>query len=87
VQVAEGELVFSFDRADRSETPDLSLVVEAGGTLASWPELFRIGATSALSSPGVTVVEHGESADTVTVRIPRGSAGAKFVRLRVVFAP
>jgi len=82
-----GDLVFSFDRADRSESPDLTILVEAGTRLGTWPEVFTVGSTSALSSPGVTVVENGDSADTVTVRIPRGSAGSKFARLRAVLAP
>jgi autotransporter-associated beta strand protein len=85
--VSPGELTFRFERADSSESADLSLVVEAGSTLGLWPEVYTIGASSALSSPGVAIAENGAAPDTVTVTIPKGSAATKFARLKVVVTP
>ena len=87
VAVSPGALTFTFERADSSESPDLELVVEAGSTLGLWPEVFAIGATGALSSPGVSIAENGAAPDTVTVTIPKGAAASKFARLRVVVTP
>ena len=80
-------LVFTFDRADSSETSDITLVVEAGVTLGTWPESFTIGATTGNSSPGVVIQENSGSPDNVTVTIPMGGAPAKFSRLRAVLNP
>ena len=80
-------LVFTFDRADSSETSDITLVVEAGATLGTWPESFTIGASTATSSPGVEILENGSSPDRITVTIPQGGVSAKFARLRVTISP
>ena len=56
-------LVFTFDRVDASETSDITLIVEAGTTLGTWPETFAIGATTAASSPGVDVQENEAASD------------------------
>ena len=83
VTTSGGNLVFTFQRVDASETADISLVVEAGSDLATWPETYTIspGAPSA----GVSSQENGSAPDTITVTIPQNTA--KFARLRVIVSP
>jgi hypothetical protein len=83
VAISGGNMLFTFLRADASETPEVSLAVESSIDLIHWPTVFAIGSTTAASSPGVTVVENGTSPDTITVAIPLGTDKAKFARLRV----
>lgn len=86
-QKSGGDLIFTFSRADESETSDITLTVEAGNTLGSWSQVFNVGATTAASSAGVAVTENGAAADTVTVTIPTSAATKLFARLKVVVAP
>ena len=81
------DLVFTFSRVDSSETGDLTLTVQAGTTLALWPEVFAIGADNAGSSAGVNIVENAGAADTITVTIPKAGEFKKFARLNAVIAP
>lgn len=85
--VSGNDLVFTFPRVDSSETPDLTLTVEAGTTLAAWPEVFVIGANNATSTPGVDIQENDAAADTVTVTIPKAGELKKFARLKATIAP
>lgn len=80
------EFILSFNRDDASETPDVSLAVEVGNALASWPQVFNIGADNAGSSAGVNVVENGENPDTITVTVPTAGADRLFGRLKVTVA-
>jgi autotransporter-associated beta strand protein len=77
------DLVFTFSRDDRSETADLTLSVEAGGTLQAWPQVFTIKDTSANSSPGVSITENADAADTISVTIPKNGAEKLFARIKV----
>ena len=86
-QLSGNDLVFTFPRVDSSETADLTLAVEAGTTLAAWPEVFVIGADNASSSPGVNIEENGAAADTITVTIPKAGELKKFARLKPTVAP
>jgi fibronectin-binding autotransporter adhesin len=76
-------LVFTFNRSDDSETSDIALSVEAGATLATWPQAFNIGSTTATSSAGVVVTENDDAPDTVTVTIPAGASTTLFARIKV----
>lgn len=80
-------MLFTFARDDASETPDVTLTVEAGTDLVTWPAVFTIGPTTVASSPGVSISENGTAPDTITVAIPIGSDKAKFARLKVTIAP
>ncbi|MCB1131330.1 MAG: hypothetical protein KDN05_09380, partial [Verrucomicrobiae bacterium] len=77
---------FHFTRRDAAEVSGISVVVEAGGDLQSWPQTFMIGADSASSSPGVEISENGDADDTITVTIPIAESRL-FVRLRASWAP
>lgn len=79
-----GDFVFTFNRDDRSETADLTLSVEAGGTLQAWPQVFTVKDTSANSSPGVSITENADAADTISVTIPKNGAEKLFARIKVV---
>ncbi len=67
-----------------AETPDVTLLVEAGPSLGNWPNSYLIGATTGTSAAGVEVLENGGGPDLITVEIPRNSNGAKFARLKVI---
>lgn len=85
--ISGGNLVFTFNRVDSSETPDVSLVVQTSTNLADWATQpsYTIGADTASSTLGVTVAENGAAADTITVKIPVATKG--FARLRVITTP
>jgi autotransporter-associated beta strand protein len=84
VTVSGGNLIFSFQRAEDSKTADVTLLVEAGSNMTTWPDVFTI--SPGPPSPGVSIVETPGSPDAVTVIIPQGNAAAKFARLRVFVA-
>lgn len=77
---AGDDLVFTFNRSDSSETPDVSVSVEYGTNLAGWTSV-PIGATS---DGIVTVEENGTDPDLITVTIPKNGDPAKFARLKVI---
>ena len=87
VAISNGNLVFTFDRVDASETSDITLVVEAGSDLATWPEVFSVGATTATSSSGVDIQENAAAPDTISVTVPNIGAASKFARLRALVNP
>jgi hypothetical protein len=82
-----GSMFFTFPRLDASETSDMTLTVESGTDLVTWPDVFTIGPNSTASSPGVTILENGAAPDTISVAIPLGTDKAKFARLKVTVAP
>lgn len=82
----ENNLLITFERDDRSKTSDIVVTVEAGGDLLTWPSVYQIGASTAESSPGVTVEENGAAADSITVTIPKDGEESLFARIRVSVA-
>jgi hypothetical protein len=85
--VSGGNMVFTFLRDDASETPDVTLTVEAATNLATWPGVFLIGPDTATSGPGVSVTENGTAPDTITLINPNGNDKVKYARLKVTIAP
>lgn len=83
ITTSGGNLVFTFNRVDLSETADISLVVEAGSDLATWPQTYII--SPGVPSAGLSIQENGTAPDTITVSIPQNTA--KFARLRVTISP
>ncbi len=65
----------------------MTLTVETGADLLTWPAVFTIGPNTAASSPGVNVTENGTAPDTITVAIPQGKATRIFARLKVTIIP
>jgi hypothetical protein len=81
-------LIFTFQRDDRAKTTDITVTVEAGSKLATWPSVHTIGADTASSSSTVAITNDGDSGpDTVTVTIPTLGATEFFARLKVVGNP
>lgn len=81
------DLVITFPRDDSSETDDVTLVVEVGTTLDSWPTVLAVGADTGSSGSGVEVTENGAAPDIITVIIPKDGSPAKFARLKVTITP
>jgi hypothetical protein len=80
-------MLVSFFRVDSSETPDITLTVSTGTDLVSWPQKFNIGATTATSTPGVTIMENGSNPDLITVTLPSGQGASRFARMEITVAP
>ena len=82
-------MVVTFRRAQSSIDPKTAVAVQVGTSLAAWPDSYPVSDAAAASNPGVTVVKNSPAigTDTVTLRLPRGSDRAQFVRLRVVVTP
>lgn len=83
-------LIFTFQRDDRAKAANsgITVTVEAGTDLATWPQVFTVGNDTAGSSPGVVISNDGDAnPDTVTVTIPKNSAAAKFAHLKVTGTP
>lgn len=76
-------LTVVFTRSERAKTADITLSVEAGETLAAWPQSYLVAQDTATSSPGVTVAANDDGSDTVTVTIPKNGAAALFARVKV----
>lgn len=77
-----GSSVFTFSRADESESTSIKLNVQVGTDLVSWPIVYQIGQDTASSSPGVNVIENGAEPDTISVVLPPHRA-RQFAQLRV----
>jgi autotransporter-associated beta strand protein len=80
--IVGSDLVFSYNRADASES-DTVQTVEISTDLTNWTTFATPGATSAGT---VTVTENGTDPDNVSVAIPltNASNGKLFARLKVV---
>lgn len=81
--VSGGNLVFTFVRDQDSKTPDTTVVIEVGTTLAAWPATYTVGNDTAGSSAGVTVTDNGNGTDTVTLTVTQAPDAKKFARLKV----
>lgn len=79
-----GNLVFTFKRIQSSKTPDTSVSIDVGTTLASWTSSYIVGNDTASSStPFVTVTDNGDGYDNVTLTIAQAPDAKKFARLKV----
>ncbi len=80
-----GNLVFSFKRDQASIDGTTVVTIDVGTTLASWPVSYVVGADTAGSSAGVTVVKDSPTAgtDTVTLTVTQAPDAKKFARLNV----
>jgi autotransporter-associated beta strand protein len=88
--VSGGNLVFTFQRDDRARgsSAGVTIMVEAGPDLSSWPSVFSVATDTAGSTFGVTISNDTDSnPDTVTVTIPTDGAPEFFARLKVVETP
>jgi hypothetical protein len=83
-----GGIIFSFKRNQESIDANTAVVIETGTTLGSWPDSYVVGATTAASTAGVTVLKDtpASGTDTITLTLEQ-SPGAMFARLKVSQEP
>jgi hypothetical protein len=76
--VSGGNFSVSFVRVQSSKTPDVSVTIEVGTNLQTWPLSFNVA-----TAPQVTTQDHGDGTETVTLTIPMAPDARKFARLGV----
>ncbi len=81
------DIIFTFVRDRASIDPSVSVAIEVGTDLDNWPLVHSVGADTASSSAGVTVIDNGDNTDTITLAIPREFNPRKFARLKVGISP
>ena len=86
VSASATDLVFTFKRIQTSETPDTSVFVEVGTTLAAWTDSYPVPNAPGIYPIGtatVTVADNGDGFDLVTLTVAKGLDTKKFARLVV----
>ncbi len=86
ITVSATDLVFTFKRIQTSETPDTSVSVEVGTTLAAWTNSYPVPNAPGIyptATATVTVVDNGDGFDLVTLTVAKGLDTKKFARLVV----
>lgn len=78
-----GNMTFTFMRDRDSIDPSVSVAIEVGTDLATWPDVFTVGTDTATSTPGVTVTDNRDGTDTITLAVPQALDTEKFARLKV----
>jgi autotransporter-associated beta strand protein len=83
-----GNMLFSFKRKRTSLDGSTTVAIEVGTALDAWPNTFNVGTTTALSTPGVTVLEDSPTGfDTITLSVTQAPDPKKFGRLKVTVTP
>jgi autotransporter-associated beta strand protein len=83
-----GNMLFSFKRKRTSIDGSTTVAIEVGTALDAWPNTFNVGTTTALSTPGVTVLEDSPTGfDTITLSVTQAPDPKKFGRLKVTVTP
>jgi autotransporter-associated beta strand protein len=86
--ISGSNLVFTFQRNVDSIDGSTLLRIQVGTTLSEWSAVYNVGANTAGSSAGVTVIEDSSPGfDTITLTVPMGSDQKKFARLNVEVTP
>jgi autotransporter-associated beta strand protein len=81
-------ILFSFKRDQASINTNTTVTIETGTLLHTWPDSHSVGADTATSSDGVTVLKGVPAGfDTVTLSVPRSPDLQKFFRMKVIIAP
>lgn len=81
------DMTFTFVRDQASIDPGVSVEIEVGTDLVTWPNVYTVGAATVGSSPGVTVTDNGDGTDIITLTLVREPDPKKFARLVVVITP
>ncbi len=88
ISTSGGNVLFTFQRAQASINASTALTIQVGSTLLTWPDNYIVGADTATSSAGVTVLKGVPAGfDTVTLSIPKAPDAQKFIRLKVSMTP
>ena len=80
-------MTFTFIRDQASVDASVTLEIEVGTDLVSWPDVYTVGADTAGSTAGVTVTDNNDGTDTITLSVTRAPETARFARLKVGIAP
>jgi hypothetical protein len=87
-QISGENVLFSFKRAQTSIHANTNVVIQVGHSMQTWPSSYNVGADSASSSPGVSILKGVPTHfDTVTLSVPRAPDAKKFFRLNVTITP
>lgn len=88
VSSSGGQMLFTFKRSQAAITAGCAVTIETGTSPDSWPAFYNVGADTATSSPGVSVLKNNPAGyDTITLSLPMSSVPKKFARLKVVITP
>jgi len=85
LSIMGGNVIFTFVR-DQASIPGTTLEIQVGTDLANWPTIYTVGADTAGSSNGVTVLKDTPATgkDTITLSRPQSDLPTKlFARLCV----
>jgi autotransporter-associated beta strand protein len=84
VSMSGGNILFTFLRDQASINASTSAAIQVSTTLLTWPTSFTVGADTATSSPGVTVIKGSPAGfDTVTLSVLQSAYPNFFGRLSV----
>jgi autotransporter-associated beta strand protein len=87
VATSGGNMTFTFVRDQDSVDANVSVVIEVGTDLSTWPGVYTVGAATGSSTAGVTVTDNLDGTDTVTLTVARAPDAKKFARLKVTITP
>jgi hypothetical protein len=84
-----GNMLFTFKRDQDSIDGTTSVEIEVDTNLVAWPASYTVGADTAGSDAGVTIVKDSPApgTDAVTLSVAISPDAKKFARLKVVIAP
>jgi hypothetical protein len=87
IRAADAGPEFHFQRKRGAEDGIAVVLIEVGDDLNGWEDSYRVGPTTATSTPGVMVMENTPTGyDTITLALPAAAQGRKFARLNVTTA-
>ena len=88
ISTSGGNLLFTFERDQRSIDGSTTVVIEVGTDLATWPTTYTVPDTAEANDPGLTVVKGVPIGfDTVTLILPQSPDVRKSARLKAVVTP
>ena len=88
ISASGGNILFTFTRHQSSINATTTLLIQASATLLNWPDNYIVGADTATSSAGVTVLKGVPAGfDTVTLSIPQSPDAKIFIRLHITLTP
>jgi len=84
VSTTGSDMTFTFLRNRDAVHPGVSIAIEVGANLTTWPDVFTVGSNTANSAAGVTVTDNNDGTDTIALSISQTPDAQKFARLKVV---
>jgi endo-1,4-beta-xylanase len=84
VALSGSNVIFTFKRVQESVGSVVSVAIEVGTDIGTWPDVFAVGADTATSTPGVTVTDNLDGTDAIILAVPMASENRKFARLKII---